>query len=130
MFCVSGQSKEAIIELARNVTAVLGEDVYLSCRFTNDSEIQSSKWYRQINSRVKTKGLAGFNNMGPYSVYDFSKPHSRKNLTVKMNVSSVEAEGQYTCEFETDKEVFSDDAFVTVVGKIRQYFTKENSPNL
>ena len=111
--CVSGP----ILEITRNVTGVLGEDVYLGCRYLGDSEIESAEWKRQMNSKVKSKRLAGFANGRPFSRDDFSEPDSLTNLTVKMNVSSVEVEGEYICEFESEEEYYSDSVFLTVVGK-------------
>ncbi|XP_070826921.1 uncharacterized protein [Chaetodon trifascialis] len=105
------------IETTRNVTAVLGEDVYLRCRYLGDSELESAEWKRQINPKVKSKRLAGFRNGKPFSRDGFSHPDSVSNLTVKMNVSSVEVEGEYICEFESEEENYSDNVFVTVVAQ-------------
>lgn len=118
--CVSGPDGEQIIEITRNITAVLGEDVYLRCRYLGESEIQRAQWKRQFNSRVKSKRLAGFSNGHPYSREDFTHPDSVTNLTVRMNVSSMEVEGEYICEFESEEEDYFDSVFVTVVGKPRQ----------
>lgn len=106
-----------MLEITHNITAVLGEVVYLSCRYLGKSDIQGAEWKRQINSKIKSKGLAGFSNRGPFSRHGFSDPDSLTNLTVQMRVSSVEVEGEYICEFESEEGYFSDSAFVTVVGK-------------
>lgn len=115
--CVSGPDGEPILEITQNVTAVLGEGVYLGCRYLGKSEIVSAVWKRQINSKVKSKGLAGFSNGEPFSRNGFSDPESLTNLTVKMNVSNVGVEGEYNCEFESKEEYYSDSVFLTVVGK-------------
>lgn len=121
LFCVSGQSEEMIIETKQNITAVLGEDAYLSCRYLGESKIQKAAWRRQITSRVKSRGLAGISIKGPFRSAGFSEPDSLTNLTVKMNVSSVELEGEYICEFESEEDdSFSDSAFVTIIGKLSQ----------
>ncbi|TMS07653.1 Poliovirus receptor-like protein, partial [Larimichthys crocea] len=107
------------IELRRNVTGYLGKDVYLSCRYVGESEIFSAKWKRQINSKVKSNSaqyrrIAGAINNNLFGRDGFSKPESATNLTVKVNVSSVEVEGEYTCEFDTEDENFSETVFLTV----------------
>nr|XP_019943617.1 PREDICTED: uncharacterized protein LOC109630049 [Paralichthys olivaceus] len=114
---ILGLREEPIVEITQNVTAFLGEVVYLSCRYLGDSEIQSAKWIRQINSKVKSKGLAGFSNGQPFNRGDFSEPDSLTNLTVQMKVSSEDAEGEYICEFESEEGYFSDSAFVTVLAR-------------
>lgn len=103
--------------ISRNATAVLGEDVYLSCRYVGDSQIHSAKWKRQTNSKTKSKRLAGFSNGKPFANDDFSVPDSPTNLTVRMRVSNVEAEGEYVCEFESEEEYFQNSVFITVLGK-------------
>lgn len=100
-----------ISEVGYNLTAVLGEDVYLTCRYFGESEILNSKWRRQ------SKKLAGFSSTKPFSHQGFSEPDSVTNLTVKMDVFSVEAEGKYICEFETEDEYFSSGVLLTVIGK-------------
>lgn len=118
LYCSSGLDGEPLVEITHNVTAVLGEVVYLGCRYLGQSEILNAKWIRQINSKVKSKGLSGFLNGQPFSRNDFSEPDSVTNLTVKMTVSSVDVGGEYICEFESEEGYFSDQAFVTVVGEL------------
>lgn len=114
LLCVTGLVGERIHE---NITAVLGEDVYLSCTYVGESEIQDAEWKRQINSKMKSKRLAGFFNGEPFSRDGISKPDSLTNLTVKMKVSSVEVEGEYICEFEAQEEPYYGSVHLTVVGK-------------
>uniref|UniRef100_A0A3Q3FZR2 Si:ch211-149e23.4 n=1 Tax=Labrus bergylta TaxID=56723 RepID=A0A3Q3FZR2_9LABR len=95
---------EPHLDITHNITAVLGEDVYLRCRYMGEGEILSATWKRQINTRVKSRPLAGFTDDKPFSrSSDFSEPESVTNLTVKMNVSSVDTEGKYICEFESEE---------------------------
>ncbi|XP_018520897.1 uncharacterized protein si:ch211-149e23.4 [Lates calcarifer] len=47
----------------------------------------------------------------------FSEPDSLTNLSVKMNVSSVDVEGEYICQFESAEEEFFESVFVTVVAE-------------
>ncbi|XP_049431658.1 uncharacterized protein si:ch211-149e23.4 isoform X1 [Epinephelus fuscoguttatus] len=114
---ILGPSGEPLLEVTHNVTGVLGEDVYLSCIYLGESDIQSAEWRRQSSSKFKSKRLAGFLSGRPFSREDFSYPDSLTNLTVQMKVSSVEAEGEYICEFESEEEYYSDSVFVTVVAQ-------------
>lgn len=120
-FFLSGPSEEQIIEITKNITGFLGEDVYLNCRYLGESEIISALWKRQItiNSKVKIKRLVGFSAENKMFCHDdnFSFPDSRTNLTVKMSVSSLEVEGEYICVFESNEEDHSESIFLTVVGK-------------
>ncbi|XP_065816341.1 uncharacterized protein si:ch211-149e23.4 isoform X2 [Labrus bergylta] len=115
---VQGPGGEPHLDITHNITAVLGEDVYLRCRYMGEGEILSATWKRQINTRVKSRPLAGFTDDKPFSrSSDFSEPESVTNLTVKMNVSSVDTEGKYICEFESEEESYSDSVFLTVVAR-------------
>ncbi|XP_051253641.1 uncharacterized protein si:ch211-149e23.4 [Dicentrarchus labrax] len=111
------ESLDGEVEITHNITAVLGEDVYLPCRYLGKSEIESAKWRRQINSKRKSAGLAGFDNGLPFNRTGFSAPDSITNLTVKMDVSSVDVEGEYICEFESTADYNSDSVFLTVVAR-------------
>ncbi|KAM7412838.1 hypothetical protein PAMA_020292 [Pampus argenteus] len=110
-----------ILGPGKDITGVLGEDVYLSCRYLGESEILSALWKRQsiTNSQVKSRRLVGFLAGNKMFCHDnsFSLPDSPTNLTVKMRVSSVEVEGEYICEFGLDKEDLSDSVFLTVVAR-------------
>ncbi|KAM6987977.1 nectin-1-like [Tautogolabrus adspersus] len=115
---ILGSDGEPHLDIPHNITAVLGEDVYLWCRYMGESEILSATWKRQINTKVKSRPLAGFTNDEPFSRFsDFSEPESGTNLTVKMSVSSVDAEGEYICEFESEEASYSDSVFLTVVAR-------------
>lgn len=120
LLCVSGSDGKSILAITRNITAALGEDVYLGCRYLGDSVIERAEWKRHINSENKLKRLAGFNFDRPFSRDGFSDPDSATNLTVKMSVSSVEVEGEYICEFASEDDYYYDNVFVTVVGKPSQ----------
>ncbi|XP_071400914.1 uncharacterized protein [Centroberyx affinis] len=114
--------EELVVEIKllvkHNITAILGEEVYLSCKYLGENTIISAEWKRQSNSK-KSKRLTGFNENGkPFSRdSDFSIPASPTNLTVKMRVSSVEAEGEYICVFMTEDEDFSHSTFLTVLAR-------------
>lgn len=99
------------------MTAFLGEDVHLICAYRGDSEIFGAEWTRRINSKRKSKGLAGFENGIPYGRNGFSEPGSLTNLTVRMEVLSVDAEGEYICEFESEEEYYSNSVFLSVIGE-------------
>ncbi|MED6282914.1 hypothetical protein CHARACLAT_003332, partial [Characodon lateralis] len=106
--------EEPIPVIAHNVTGVLEEDVYLSCEYQGSAQINKAEWKRRISSS-KFKRLAGFSNGELFSRGDFSKPDSPTNLTVRMKVSSVEAEGEYICEFQEEEENPFGSVFVTVI---------------
>ncbi|XP_074496622.1 uncharacterized protein LOC141770688 [Sebastes fasciatus] len=114
---ILGPGVEPIIEITHNITAFLGEDVYLGCRYLGESEIQSADW--KFKSKIKYKRLAGFVYGKVFNRDGFSEPDSLTNLTVKMNVSSVEVEGEYICEFsfEDEDEDCHDSTFLTVVAR-------------
>lgn len=115
MFCDSDTGAEQI-EIQSNITAVLGEDAYLSCRYLGDSQIVRSEWKRRVKS--KAKRLVGFSNGKPFSRdSDFSEPDSVTNLTVRVRVRSVDVEGQYSCEFESEEENYFKSVFVTVIAR-------------
>ncbi|XP_038159269.1 uncharacterized protein si:ch211-149e23.4 [Cyprinodon tularosa] len=114
---ILGSGEEPTSVIAQNVTGVLGDYVYLSCEFQGKEDIQKAEWKRKI-SLNKFKRLAGFANNKSFSHFDdFSKPPSSTNLTVRMRVSNVEAEGEYLCEFEDKEENSFGSVFVTVYVK-------------
>ncbi|KAF7218437.1 uncharacterized protein si:ch211-149e23.4 isoform X2 [Nothobranchius furzeri] len=102
------------LAICGNITAALGEEVHLGCRYLGENQIKSAHWKRQISKGV-IKRLAGFSHGRPYSRSDLSVPASPTDFTVSMNVSSVEAEGMYHCEFEEEDESFFDFMFVIVI---------------
>ncbi|XP_029922105.1 uncharacterized protein LOC115369615 [Myripristis murdjan] len=110
--------EEAEVETVRSITALLGDEVYLSCIYLGENEISGAHWKRQSNSKKKMMRLAGFNGDRPYSFDpNFSEPASRTNLTCKVNISSVEAEGEYTCVFDSDEYEIIGKTTVTVVAQ-------------
>lgn len=122
LFYVSGQSEDMIIETTKDITAVLGEDVYLSCRYLGDTKIKKAVWKRQI-TKTKSRGVTGISTEKSFGSSDFSEPDSLTNLTVKMSVSRVDLEGEYICEFETEEEeTFSESTYVTIIGKLSQQY--------
>ncbi|KAF6724886.1 Poliovirus receptor [Oryzias melastigma] len=108
------QGEESSLQISENVTVVLGEDVYLSCEYLGKSQIQSAAWKRQTNES-NFEGLVGFSNRSLFN--NFSNPDSITNLTVQVKVSSVEAEGEYICEFKSEEEFFFKSVFITVLGR-------------
>ncbi|XP_017271743.2 uncharacterized protein si:ch211-149e23.4 [Kryptolebias marmoratus] len=111
------QGAEPTLVVSNNVTAVLGEDMSLSCRYLGGSQIQNAEWKHQINPQGKYKRLAGFSNGEPFSRNNFSAPDSPTNLTIHKRVSSVEAEGKYICEFKEEEDIVDVSIFVTVVAR-------------
>lgn len=116
------------MEISTNVTGVLGEDVYLRCQYLGQSDIINAVWKRPGDSKVKTKRLTGYiNNEGFTKDPDFSVPASATNLTVRMTVSTLETEGEYTCVFVSDEEEITDSVVLTVIARpdIRTSVTEE-----
>ncbi|XP_051814244.1 poliovirus receptor-like [Acanthochromis polyacanthus] len=114
---ILGLDRDPNLEVSRNVTAVLGEAVHLTCRYLGQSQIQSAVWKRRSNSQSKSKRLAGFSQGQAFGRDEFSTPHSLTNLTVKVDVSRVGVEGEYVCEFESEEEDFFASVFVNVVAR-------------
>ncbi|XP_035766166.1 uncharacterized protein si:ch211-149e23.4 [Neolamprologus brichardi] len=107
---ILGSSEEPF----ESITAVLGEDMYLSCIYLGDDPVDSSEWKQQISSKKK-KRLAGFINGRPFQRDNVSLPVSLTNLTIQIRVTGVEVEGQYTCEFESHEDTYTGTVIVTVV---------------
>ncbi|XP_067102581.1 uncharacterized protein si:ch211-149e23.4 isoform X2 [Osmerus mordax] len=104
------------IEMTHNVTGVLGEDVYLHCQYLGQNNIIYALWKRQIDSKLKR--LTGYHNNKAFTKDpDFSSPASATNLTVRMSVSSLEAEGEYICVFVSDEEEFTDTMVLNVLAR-------------
>ncbi|KAM4589547.1 uncharacterized protein V3H82_003650 [Fundulus diaphanus] len=114
---IQGSGEEPTPVLAHNVTGVMGEDVYLSCEYLGAGQIQKAEWKRRVNAQSKFKRLSGFSNGKAFSRDDFSEPDSLTNLTVRMRLSSMEAEGEYICEFEEEEENLFVSVFVSVFAK-------------
>lgn len=108
-----------MLEVQQNITAVLGEEAYLSCRYLGSDDVESAMWKRQHKSKFKTR-LAGYRSGKPFSQEGFSEPVSATNITVKMNVSKLEDEGEYECEVVTAEVDYTEYVFLTVVGKTSQ----------
>ncbi|XP_030008582.1 hemicentin-1 isoform X2 [Sphaeramia orbicularis] len=114
---ILGFNEESLLEIPRNVTGVLGEDVHLGCRYLGKDEITAAEWKRESESKI-SKRLTGFINGRPFNRdTDFSVPHSLTNLTVRMNVTNVKAEGVYKCKFMTEDEEIADTVFLSVVAR-------------
>ncbi|XP_038817698.1 uncharacterized protein LOC120018552 [Salvelinus namaycush] len=110
---------EEDMEIDRNVTGILGEDVFLRCQYLGQNDITDASWKRP-DSRMKRsmKKLTGYKNNKTFSKDpDFSAPASPTNLTVKMRVSTLEAQGEYTCVFATDEEEITNSMFLTVLAR-------------
>ncbi|XP_029528397.2 uncharacterized protein LOC115136772 isoform X3 [Oncorhynchus nerka] len=113
------QDMEEDMEIDRNVTGILGEDVFLRCQYMGPNDITEASWKRP-DSRMKRsmKKLTGYKNNKAFSKDpDFSAPASPTNLTVKMRVSTLEAQGEYTCVFATDEEEITNSMFLTVLAR-------------
>ncbi|XP_071214765.1 uncharacterized protein [Salvelinus alpinus] len=115
--CLDMLDMEEDMEIDRNVTGILGEDVFLRCQYLGQNDITDASWKRP-DSRMKRsmKKLTGYKNNKAFSKDpDFSAPVSPTNLTVKMRVSTLEAQGEYICAFATDEEEITNSMFLTVL---------------
>ncbi|XP_050985026.1 uncharacterized protein si:ch211-149e23.4 isoform X2 [Labeo rohita] len=103
--------------LDQTVTGILGEEVYLRCLYTGQSEISFSSWNR-FDSTKKAKKMAGYKAGGnSFKRENFDVPASSTNLTVKVNVTSFDQEGEYTCVFDSDEHEIKDTVFLSVVAR-------------
>nr|XP_046171962.1 uncharacterized protein si:ch211-149e23.4 isoform X3 [Oncorhynchus gorbuscha] len=117
--CLDMLDMEEDMEIDRNVTGILGEDIFLRCQYLGQNDITDASWKRP-DSRMKRsmKKLTGYKNNKAFSKDpDFSTPASPTNLTVKMRVSTLEAQGEYTCVFATDEEEITNSMFLTVLAR-------------
>ncbi|XP_071214764.1 uncharacterized protein [Salvelinus alpinus] len=117
--CLDMLDMEEDMEIDRNVTGILGEDVFLRCQYLGQNDITDASWKRP-DSRMKRsmKKLTGYKNNKAFSKDpDFSAPVSPTNLTVKMRVSTLEAQGEYICAFATDEEEITNSMFLTVLAR-------------
>ncbi|XP_051534616.1 uncharacterized protein LOC127429544 [Myxocyprinus asiaticus] len=99
------------------VTGILGEEVYLHCLYTGQSKILLSSWNR-LDSSKSAKKMAGykFNNIS-FKRENFDFPASVTNLTVKVNVTSLDVEGEYTCVFNSDEDETKDNMLLKVIAR-------------
>ncbi|ROL49949.1 Nectin-1 [Anabarilius grahami] len=100
--------------LNQTVTGILGEEVYLHCLYTGQIEIMFSSWNR-LDSSKRSKKMAGYNQLTPFNRENFDIPASPKNLTVKLNVTSLDLEGDYTCVINTVDDEVKDTVFLRVI---------------
>ncbi|XP_064830924.1 uncharacterized protein LOC135546431 isoform X2 [Oncorhynchus masou masou] len=117
--CLDMLDMEEDMEIDRNVTGILGEDIFLRCQYLGQNDITDASWKRP-DSRMKRsmKKLTGYKNNKAFSKDpDFSTPASPTNLTVKMRVSTLEAQGEYTCVFASDEEEITNSMFLTVLAR-------------
>lgn len=103
--------------LNQTVTGILGEEVYLHCLYTGQSEIIYSSWNRLDSSSKKSKKLAGYIQNKPFNRENFDIPAFLTNLTVKVNVTSLDLEGEYACTFNSEEEETKDTMFFRVIGE-------------
>ncbi|XP_018939679.2 uncharacterized protein LOC109067131 isoform X2 [Cyprinus carpio] len=103
--------------LDQTVTGILGEEVYLRCLYTGQSNILYSSWNR-FDSTKKAKKMAGYKSSTIFfNRENFNIPASITNLTVKMNVTSFDQEGEYTCGFDSEEDETKDSMFLSVIAR-------------
>ncbi|KAL2096010.1 hypothetical protein ACEWY4_008158 [Coilia grayii] len=101
------------MSVEHNVTGVLGEEVYLHCVYTGDDT--ENMLFATWSESASKKKLAGYFGTTRYVTDGFSAPATAHNLTVRMQVLSVKAEGRYTCEFVTPERHVTDQVSLTVL---------------
>ncbi|KAL0973178.1 hypothetical protein UPYG_G00199960 [Umbra pygmaea] len=130
--CLDMSGIETDIEIENPVTGILGEDIFLRCLYLGENDITDASW-RRLDIRTKRmKKLTGYKNTGPFTNDpEFSVPASPTNLTVKVRVSSLEAQGMYTCVFATDEEEITKSMFLTVLAQpdIHTFVTEDTVNN-
>ncbi|XP_016423829.1 uncharacterized protein LOC107752385 isoform X2 [Sinocyclocheilus rhinocerous] len=103
--------------LDQTVTGILGEEVYLRCLYTGQSNILYSSWNR-FDSTKKAKKMAGYKSSASFfNRENFDIPASITNLTVKINVTSFDQEGEYTCVFDSEEDETKDTMFLSVIAR-------------
>lgn len=103
--------------LNQTVTGILGEEIYLHCLYTGQSNILYSSWNR-LDSSKKSKKMAGYHqNNKPFNRENFDIPALLTNLTVKISVTSLDLEGEYACIFNSDEDEIKDTMFFRVIGE-------------
>ncbi|XP_041734862.1 uncharacterized protein LOC121568381 [Coregonus clupeaformis] len=117
--CLDMLDMEEDMEIDRNVTGILGEDIFLRCQYLGQNDITDASWKRpDYRMKRSMKKLTGYKNNKAFSKDpDFSAPASPTNLTVKMRVSTLEAQGEYTCVFATDDEEITNSMLLTVLAR-------------
>ncbi|KAJ8392111.1 hypothetical protein AAFF_G00079170 [Aldrovandia affinis] len=117
------------MEVGQNVTGVLGEDVVLRCLYKGQEDLLMSSWTQKEGH--KSRRLAGHLQLKPFVLNkDFSEPGSPSNLTVRMQVTSLEAEREYTCTFYTMEGSVEKSVFLTVLARPEVHvYTEEREEN-
>ncbi|XP_026138439.1 uncharacterized protein LOC113115225 [Carassius auratus] len=103
--------------LNQKVTGILGEEVYLRCLYTGQSSILFSSWNR-IDSSKRAKKMAGYlSSDKSFKRENFDIPASITNLTVKVNVTSFDQEGEYTCVFDSEEDETKETMVLSVIAR-------------
>ncbi|TRY89423.1 hypothetical protein DNTS_010825 [Danionella cerebrum] len=103
--------------LNQTVEGIIGEEVYLHCLYTGESTIQFSSWNR-LDSAMKAKKMAGYSYINGFFKKDhFDMPSSVTNLTVRVNVTSLDLEGEYMCVFNSEEDETKGQTFLSVIAR-------------
>ncbi|XP_064158816.1 uncharacterized protein si:ch211-149e23.4 isoform X2 [Anguilla rostrata] len=107
---------DVLVEVERNVTGVLGEEVVLRCQYTGQEQLIMSAWKKR---ETRSRGwLAGYHASAPFTKHqDFGLPASPTNLSVTVNITSLEAEGEYICVFISMMQQYEQSVFLTVLAR-------------
>ena len=116
------------VEVQSDPVAVLGEEVSLRCLYHGNATITASAWRRHRGARAHR--LAGFTNSTAFRhrTPRVAFPPSPTNITVRMRVSGVDAEGEYICAFQSqDSREFTKTVFLRVHGRSDTSVDDENA---
>ncbi|XP_056613411.1 uncharacterized protein si:ch211-149e23.4 [Triplophysa dalaica] len=109
------ESRDLVLD--QNVTGIVGEDVYLHCMYTGQSKILFSSWNR-LDSSNRARKMAGYKfGNHPLNKENFGIPASPTNLTVKISITGLKVEGEYTCVFNSDEDETKGTMFLSVIAR-------------
>lgn len=112
---IDSDSRDLVLD--QNVTGIVGEDVYLHCMYTGQSKISFSSWNR-LDSSNRARKMAGYKYGNiPLNKENFGIPASPTNLTVKISITGLKVEGEYTCVFNSDEDETKGTMFLSVIGE-------------
>ncbi|XP_048837408.1 uncharacterized protein si:ch211-149e23.4 isoform X2 [Brienomyrus brachyistius] len=105
------------VEIEKNVLGVLGETVVLRCQYLGKSEVMASYWAEQQSSGNWKQLVGSFMQMVKVNDPKFSAPVSPSNLTITMNITSLEDEREYKCSFHYGFEIVEERMTLTVLAR-------------
>nr|XP_015197300.1 PREDICTED: uncharacterized protein LOC107076744 isoform X1 [Lepisosteus oculatus] len=99
----------------KNITGVLGEQAVLQCEYKGTVKLDGSYWQTRYDANKKKKIFRFVNGNLLKNTEDFSPPSSADNLTILLNITSLEDEKEFTCVFQTEDEDLAKTIYLTVL---------------